>query len=531
MGKIEKLYGVVGEKKGVRKAYVAHPRPRGGGNKAAKAQAAQAKKDAAAKAKADKQVSDAQLKSYKQRIAARTKASKAQKADEAKQVKQAAAQQKKAASNAARIAKQGTAAQKKAAAEQEKTAAKAQEAQTKAADAAAKAQAKQTADAAKAQAKASAIAVKQAASIQKAALALAAKSSNADVKAQAKAMAQKAKETMAAHSQLIKEPKGKHSAVTSGHKLADITDRWDMAGPYKFVIWRELSLQEKRVDWIALNETYNQRQSQLKTALTVAIGAMIAAGLISMRNRLKAGDVAGIGNLTIISPNKLNAVINPHIKSAYEIGKVTAAKEIKVPKPVTPTKKTQLMNLDSSMISEQMATNIDLAAKQKARDGFAKGVAETAIVAAAAAAAYTAAGRMISHAVGNIDGENINKGRSLVFDTNIDQIQGFLRSEILDDRTCNFCEELDQQTVTADDPMADLDAVHDNCRGTWVPILLGEDFNAADAGLPATLENSFDTIGGSPTVNSFTQLSKPLDESGQATADEVANDLGDSGDE
>ena len=295
----------------------------------------------------------------------------------------------------------------------------------------------------------------------------------------------------------------------------------------KFKIWRELSLQEKKVDWYELNETYNTQQSELKKTLTEAIKLMIVAGLISMRNRLKAGDVAGIGNVSIISPNKINAIVNDHIKKAYETGKTAAAKEINVQKPVTPTVKTQLMNLDSSMIAEQVATNIDLAAKQKARDGFAKGVITTAIIVSAAQAARKAAGKMIIDVVGNVVGENINKGRRLVFEQNIQQVQGYQRSELLDDRTCDLCFELDEETVTADDPMAQLDEVHNFCRGQWLPIMIDEEFDAANAGLSAAVEDSFDTIGGVPTVNSFTQLSKPLDDAGQQSADEVAGDLGD----
>jgi len=293
----------------------------------------------------------------------------------------------------------------------------------------------------------------------------------------------------------------------------------------QFRIWRELSIQEQKIDWYSLNQAYDNQQQELKNALIAVIGIMIARGLLNIKNRLKAGDIAGIGAISIVSQNQVNGVVNEHIKKAYELGKTNAAKEIGVAKPVTPTIKTQLMNLDSSMIAEQIATNIDLAAKQKARDGFAKGVVAVAVVAAAAQAARQVAAKMITQTTGNIIGENINKGRQLIFQQNIENIQGFQRSEILDNRTCALCEELDEQIVSAHDPMAQLDQVHTNCRGIWIPILANEEFNPNEAGLSSEAQDAFDTMGGVPTINSFEQLKKPLDAAGKKSSDSIINDL------
>lgn len=299
----------------------------------------------------------------------------------------------------------------------------------------------------------------------------------------------------------------------------------DFLAEKKFTHYRDLSLQEQRVNFEILNETYNEKQARLKREMIALIAAMIAAGLISMRNRLKAGSVAGIGDLVIINANKLDALLNGHIKEAFEVGKITAAKELNIPVPTTPMTRTQLMNLDSSMIAEQIATSVDLAAKQKAKDGFTKKVETAAIIAAVGMAARKAASQAITHAVGNIAGENINKGRRAAFEVVATNIQGYQRSEILDNRTCGVCEELDGQIVTADDPFAQLDEVHDNCRGIWVPIKIDEPFNESDAGIPPDLADRFETIGGAPTTNSFSQLSKPLDTESKAIAENVSQQL------
>ena len=373
-----------------------------------------------------------------------------------------------------------------------------------------------------AQVKASKLAMKKAATVVKQAEKIAAKIQNAELKAKLKEIAAQAKASSAAHQNVI-------SGIQQPAALGEHSEHYVLSEKGKFVAWRSLTTQEQRVDWHALNAYHNERRAALKSDLIGVIREDLDTNVKRVQNRLKAGDIAGISAVVLISANKLNAILNKYIKDSYEQGKNMAAKEMKVPKPVTPTIKTQLMNLDSSMIAEKMATDIDLAAKQKARDGFAKNVATAAIVASVISAAQKKAAQGVAHAVGNIIGENLNKGSRLVYEQNAVSIQGFQRSEILDNRTCAMCEELDEQIVTFDDPFSQLDEVHDNCRGRWVPIVIGEEFDPASAGLPAAIEDSFDTIGGVPTVNAFAQLSKPLDDEGQAIADDAENNLGKKG--
>lgn len=299
-------------------------------------------------------------------------------------------------------------------------------------------------------------------------------------------------------------------------------------GGKKFTIWRTLTLQEKRVDFQVLNEMFDEGENELEKDLTDLAREDISRNMIQIKNRLKAKDISGIGDSTIISANKLEKVLNKHIKKAYENGKITAANELKAAKPVTPTVKIQIMNLDSAMISERISSSVDLAVKQKVRDGIAKGVADSATLSAASGAAQETMSTAITHTIGNVVGEYMNKGRRLVFENNAANIQGFRRSEILDGRTCAMCLSIDERVVTSDDPMSQLDEVHDNCRGVWVPVMIYEEMPDS-VGFPATIENSFETIGGAPTVNAFTQLKKPLNASNKAVQSEIKRRIQTSG--
>lgn len=290
----------------------------------------------------------------------------------------------------------------------------------------------------------------------------------------------------------------------------------------KFKIWRALTLQEEKVDFQTLNSEYDENENSLQEELETIVQEGIDRAVISMKNRIKAGDIASIATIAFVNQNAINAIINKYIKKSFEIGKKHAAKEMDVPIPVTPTIKTQLMNLNSAMIAESFATDVDLNAKQKAIDGYSKGVDDSGIVGAIGIIATMRAAKMINSLAGNIVGENINKGRRTVFQANSNMIQGYQRTEILDGVTCDFCLSMDGEEVTADDPMATLDEVHDNCRGLWVPIQVGEPFDVANAGLNPDLEDSFDTVGGAPVVNAFKQLKAPLNDLSRGATEEVA---------
>lgn len=292
-----------------------------------------------------------------------------------------------------------------------------------------------------------------------------------------------------------------------------------------FSPWRELSLQEKRVDFFALNELFDSTEVEFKISLSNTVKEELDRNLSKMQKLIKAGDINGLADLQLVSAGKLNNPINAAIKDVFEIAKNMAAKEMGMAAKATSVSAKQLMNLDSSMIAESMANEIDLAAKVIARNGLAKGVSPEAIASRAGTAAKDKAGQMITHAVGNVVGENVNKGRRAMFDSISANLQAFQRSEILDGRTCEICLSLDERIVAADDPMSKLDEVHDNCRGIWIPILQSEEIDQSEVGLPASIEDAFDTIGGAPTVNAFTQLKKPMNDENKKVQEEIKRRL------
>lgn len=542
--KIIKLYGVAGMKRGVInvKPYVPHPRPTGPGSRGGTPYVAHprapgtlpsgslgtkskgesksknsssqktAKQQATATAKAQKADADLQLKNYKARTAAANKAEKAVEAAAKKAGNAKTAAAKKAATAQLKAAKQAQAAQvkqqkaaataeKKQAVAQAKAAATAQKAQAKVAAAAVK----QAAAVAKAQAKQAANNVKQAMSLDKKVTGLIAKSKDPIQRAALQQSLVRINAAIATNGNIITPPAvapiatGSTTLFEKNDQIVELNELIQK----DFKPYRTLTLQESRCDFELLNETFNKQQTTLKAKLSGIVKAGITAAVVSLKNM--GNDVAGISSMAFVNKNNLRDAINTHIQNAFNFGKKLAAKELKTDIPQTTSKQSHLLDLRANSLSDDMANDIDTAGKQTIGSLLAKGVAISAVIAAVISATNDAGDENIQHIVGTVDGENMNQGRQAVFQDNAENIQGYERSEILDDRTCQICADLDGQTITADDPMGQLDQVHDFCRGIWVPIQTGDDFNSDDAGLPDKLQNQFDLVGGVPMVNRFTQ--------------------------
>ena len=99
----------------------------------------------------------------------------------------------------------------------------------------------------------------------------------------------------------------------------------------------------------------------------------------------------------------------------------------------------------------------------------------------------------------------INNGRATVFDRNADDIYALQRSELLDRATCNYCISVDGRIVEKDDPFAQNNIFHSNCRGIWVAILQDEEEKPAIGGIPKSLRDRF-----GDAVNDLVQPKSPL---------------------
>lgn len=294
--------------------------------------------------------------------------------------------------------------------------------------------------------------------------------------------------------------------------------------------WRTLTPQERRANLRLLNSSFNDLQNEFQAALKVLKDEELQRTLKRIKTRLDAGDIAGIAAISVVSINKFKALVSEYLKRSYEIGKKSASEEIKVERPTTPTFDTQLMNFEAEEIAEDVSYRLNKKMKQRAREGLSAGVAAVAIYGSISSVIDEEMDSITSQISSTVVAQGIGDGRRMVFEDNVDQLQGYQRSEVLDDRTCNVCISLDGRIVPTDDPMANLTEVHSNCRGIWIPVLNGEEVDGT-WGIPKTVRDNFDTVGGTPMTNSFKAMKNP--ERGQpfqgpgaaARAPKTADDL------
>ena len=298
-----------------------------------------------------------------------------------------------------------------------------------------------------------------------------------------------------------------------------------LAQKKKFELARPITLFEKNIDYKALNESFNTLETNLAQQLEAFFNESIDKGMKKAEAKLKSDDLAGIASLSFVAKNTLKSILKDIINQALEVGKQTASDELKVERPKTPAQVTKFNNFEAEQLTNEVINQIESSIEQPAKTGIQAGVASLAILIAMRREAEKSANKMNNVLSGSLVGEQINKGRRIVFEGSDVVVQAYMRSEILDDRTCNVCMSLDRRVVKADDPFSQMSLVHNNCRGIWVAI--GKDVPTIDEvqdvtlGIPKTVRDSFETVGGVPQRDSFVQLKKPINRSNKEVQNEI----------
>lgn len=94
-----------------------------------------------------------------------------------------------------------------------------------------------------------------------------------------------------------------------------------------------------------------------------------------------------------------------------------------------------------------------------------------------------------------------------------DQIHCYQRSEILDDKTCNFCLSMDGRSVAPGDPLTKMDQFHPDCRGIWVAVSKQELEPPKITGVPKFLRKR------AGRLDEFERLPKPVPLKGRLAED------------
>lgn len=282
-----------------------------------------------------------------------------------------------------------------------------------------------------------------------------------------------------------------------------------------FEPFRALTFAEQKIDFERLHKTLEELQIKFGDELLELVESELSILLARIRVALRTGNINTINDLFNQFRFEISDLIYTQQQEAFEFGKRTASRDLKVAPPATTEQQLELMNTRATAIADDLAStvknNVKLQAVQhltqetppaEAVESIRSSVSKTVNVKTDATASTTVMG-------------GFNQGRMATYEANKDRIYALQRSELLDDKICNYCLSMDSRVITPDDPMGKIDQFHFYCRGIWVEILEDEEEKPDITGVPDNLKEK---VG---SLNDFKQISKPEPLEGSPTEDFV----------
>lgn len=277
--------------------------------------------------------------------------------------------------------------------------------------------------------------------------------------------------------------------------------------------FRKLTVQEERSNFEKLNEKFNTLQGEIEDELEQIKKDAIRETIEQTKIKIAAGDYVTIGAVPSTILDRVRASIKRVIAEAYNFGQGMAVGEIQstVPdatRPAMSDKGRKLRDLEAEGLTAAFIDRLEAAARSTALNAINADAADTAVITAVRDSMEDEGQRMIANISGTVVGQGINRGRLETFNHFIEKIQKFQRSEVIDGATCEMCESLDGRVVAVDDPVANMDLVHTDCRGVWVPVMVDDEQPPLDP-VPKSILDNFEKVDGRPVINAFKNLKKP----------------------
>ena len=268
---------------------------------------------------------------------------------------------------------------------------------------------------------------------------------------------------------------------------------------------RALTFAEKKVDFLALEKEFDKIEERLDKNGKEILQSAREKYIDKLDKAMKSGDVEKIREATMGAQKEYEKALAGAMTDAFESGKQSASTEMKVKTPATPAEMTKNIKIQANAIAEAQVAEISARSKTAYIEAINKESDHVAALAAANAVAKTTIDKLVRNTKDILVAAHIGYGRDDVMTKNADKVYALQRSEILDNKTCNYCLSVDGRVVEKNDSFAKVTAYHSGCRGIWVAILVDEEDLPTIGGIPASLRDRF---GGD--VNDLEQPKKPV---------------------
>lgn len=272
-----------------------------------------------------------------------------------------------------------------------------------------------------------------------------------------------------------------------------------------FMSWRPLTFAESKVSFDKLQKTMDAMEEnftvEAKKLLTDAKDSFMA----KLHAAIDAGDNKAITALEVKFVSDYKQIVKDAMKKAYEYGKVNVSDEMGILAPANTAESLAHIDMMADTIANKTASDLEAKAKISTANALKKNISILQTVGTIDLALEEAIDKAVNTTAGIIVGQSINNGRNDVFARNRSMIYALQRSEVLDERTCDFCLSMDGLIIDPTDDWASTDVFHGNCRGIWVEILNDEDNKPEVTGVDEELGSYY---GGQP--NALVQPPKPI---------------------
>lgn len=317
------------------------------------------------------------------------------------------------------------------------------------------------------------------------------------------ATAQAAKPTQTKKDNKKVDDAGTSKKKASEHEHTKLKRKFDDGNG--FMSWRPLSFAEEKVSWKKIQEAMDQMETDFSDEAKAILNAKKDDFMAKIHQALDTGDSKAIADLEIKFVADYKQLLKDTMKKAYEYGKINVSNEMGIPAPANSADTLASFELMADTIANKAASDIEAKAKLTSANALKTDISPLQTAGALDLALEEAIDKSIQHAAGIIVGQSLNNGRNDVFARNRGMIYALQRSEVLDERTCDFCISMDGLVCEPDDTWASTDVFHENCRGIWVEILKDEENPPEVTGVPSEIG---DYYGGQP--NSLIQPPKPI---------------------
>lgn len=246
--------------------------------------------------------------------------------------------------------------------------------------------------------------------------------------------------------------------------------------------FRQLTGQEERVGMEFLNENFNDLQTDLEDELIQITEEELQKRSNFLERVIIANQLSKLLSFEFKLKNKVKDIVFKSMKESLNQGKANAVLELNkahdesIVREKIPKELNDVIKLEAELIADQYSTELTNELKASISSTKAIGISSALVLNNALNDTKKRSSKLITNISGTVPGKYINTGRRQEFFRNIEKLEGYQRSEVLDKRTCNICMSLDMRTIGPNDPMANMNLVHSHCftEGNMVLTINGE---------------------------------------------------------